>query len=329
MSDLNGDGKPDLVGFNAAGQLSVLLANSNGNFTGQVYTVAPPADTITGTSGNDSITLSKDGDGTDIDWTMGGSSGMLPITDAGGLTINGNGGSDTIALVFSNGNPLPSTLHLNGTFTMNDPSGPNLMANTTIEIGRSTVYITYTSASGPIALIQQYLRNGYNNGAWNGTPTFTGVITSTAAAQNARQTTGIGYADSADGLIPGQPANTIELKYTLYGDTGLSGSVSFSEFTRLTQHYNQTTGGTWDTGDFNYDGSVNFTDFTLMTRTYNTNLGSAGSTSSQQASSPQAGSQATPATQPAGPSANVPSSSNQMAFNRRRHHGKRNRLTRG
>src|SRR5579864_9481006 len=98
-----------------------------------------------------------------------------------------------------------------------------------------------------------------------------------AAAANAAQTTGIGYADSADGLIPGQPANTIELKYTLYGDTGLRGSVGFNDFTRLTQHYNQTTGGTWDTGDFSYDGSVNFNDFTLMTRTYNTNVGSQAS----------------------------------------------------
>ena len=134
------------------------------------------------------------------------------------------------------------------------------------------------------------------------------MITSSAAASNAAQTTAIGYADSADGLIPGQPANTIELKYTLYGDTSLSGSVGFNDFTRLIQHYNQTSGGTWDTGDFNYDGSVNNADFTLMTRTYNTSLGSqaqpaivaaanatpstdsAPSTGSGQASSPQPGS---------------------------------------
>jgi hypothetical protein len=42
----------------------------------------------------------------------------------------------------------------------------------------------------------------------------------------------------------------------------------------MTQHWNQSVGGTWDTGDFNYDGSVNTADFTLMTRTYNTGLGS-------------------------------------------------------
>src|ERR1700680_2861749 len=62
--------------------------------------------------------------------------------------------------------------------------------------------------------------------------------------------------------------NTIELKHTLYGDTPLTGTVGFNDLTRLTQHYNQTTGGTWDTGDFNYDGSVNSSDLTLLTQHY-------------------------------------------------------------
>jgi hypothetical protein len=118
------------------------------------------------------------------------------------------------------------------------------------------------------------LAQGYNNGGWNGIASpSNGVIISTPAAQNAMQTTAIGYADAANGLIAGQPGNTIELKYTLYGDTSLTGSVGFNDFTRFTQHYNQTTGGSWDTGDFNYDGSVNSGDFTILTRTYNTSLG--------------------------------------------------------
>src|SRR5579864_390221 len=138
-----------------------------------------------------------------------------------------------------------------------------------LDMTRNTLFLMYASSTYPIATIQSYLASGFNNGAWNGIG-----ITSSAAASNAVQTTAIGYADSADGLIFGQPANTIELKYTLYGDTTLTGSVSFNDFTRLTQHYNQTTGGAWDTGDFNYDGSVNFNDFTLLTRTYNTSLNS-------------------------------------------------------
>ena len=278
-SDLNGDGRPDIVDGQGGSQVTVLLANSNANFTGQTYTIVPSLDTISGTAGVDHITLTQDPDNTHIDWTLNGSGpNQMAITDPNGLTVNGNGSNDLITLQYSPNSPLPATLHLNGTFTINGLQGSSPLLNTTLEIGRSTVFISYvSSAADPIAAIRQYLQNGYNNGAWNGipaaSPAFPGDITSIPAAQNAAQTTAIGYADSADGLIVGQPANTIELKYTLYGDTTLTGIVGFNDFTRLTQHYNQTSGGTWDTGDFNYDGSVNFGDFILMTRTYNTGLG--------------------------------------------------------
>jgi hypothetical protein len=289
VADVNGDGFPDVLasyvaisgGMLPAGTsfVGVRLGMANGNFTGQVYTIVPVSDTITGSSGNDSITLTQDADGTDIDWTMGAFSGLLPITDPNGLTINGNGvappGTDIIVLNYgiANKNPLPNTLHLNGKFTVNNLSATNPLANKTLEISRRIVFISYNYFD-PLSLIQGYLKNGYNNGGWNGTPNAsTGVITSVPAANNAAHTTAIGYADSADGLIAGQPANTIELKYTIYGDTTLTGTVGFNDFTRMTQHWNQTTGGAWDTGDFNYDGSVNSGDFTLMTRTYNTSLG--------------------------------------------------------
>lgn len=121
--------------------------------------------------------------------------------------------------------------------------------------------------------ILTYLAQGYDGGKWDGS----GIISSVAAS-NAAQTTAIAYADSAEGLVVGLPADTIELKYALIGDTGLTGSVGFNDFTRLTQHYNQLSGGTWETGDLNYDGRVNFSDFSLMTRTYNTSLGSTAQT---------------------------------------------------
>ena len=226
----------------------------------------------------DYITLVHDPDQQNIDWTMGSAGGKLPIDGPGGLTINGSG-TDIITLEYSHGDPLPAVLHLNGTFTINGLQGADPLLGHLWDIGRSTVYISYADpSSDPIAAIVGYLRNGYNNGAWTGSTSSpqagtAGVITSAAATSNVLQTTAIGYADSADGLIAGQPANTIELKYTLYGDTTLTGAVGVNDFTTLTQSYNQTTGGTWDTGDFNYDGSINFNDFTLLTRTYNTSLG--------------------------------------------------------
>jgi hypothetical protein len=235
--------------------------------------IVPPT-TLSGSSGTDTFILKRDADQQHIDWSFAGNFGSVPIDDpAESLTLTGNGGNDVIVLNYTNGNPLPGTLHLNGTFTINGLTGTNPLANTTLEIGQSTVYISYAGpAVDPLPALRSYLQNGYNNGLWTGTPTSTtGVITSTAAAANVNQTTAIGYVDSSDGLIPGQPANSIELKYTLYGDTGLSGTVGFTDFMRMTQHYTSAT-GTWDTGDFNYDGSINSGDFSLLKSNYGATL---------------------------------------------------------
>jgi hypothetical protein len=233
-------------------------------------------DTITGTSGVDNITLTEDADHQHIDWTLNGNPQVyqLAINDANGLTINGNGGNDVITLKYTNGNPLPSILHLNGTFTINGLSGANPLAGTTLDMEKSTLYISYANAAAdPLSLIQGYLKNGYNSATWTGVATAsTGAINSAAAATNVNQTTAIGYVDSADGIIAGQPANTIELKYTLYGDTGLAGTVGFTDFMRMTQHDNHNGGATWDQGDFNYDGSVNAADFALLKPNYGQTL---------------------------------------------------------
>jgi hypothetical protein len=220
---------------------------------------------IDGTTRNDTITLTKDANGTDMDWTLGASSGVLAIHNPNGLTVNGNGGN-------TNGNPLPAMLHLNGTFTINGLQGTNPLAGTTLEIGKSTVFITYSSFD-PIAAIQGYLRAGYNAGGWNGTPTAaTGVITSAAAQANANHTTGIGYADWADGQGINTTPNTIELTYTLYGDANLDHQVNSADLQILLFSLNRP--GSWDQGDFNYDAQVNSADLQNLLFTLNTSLGS-------------------------------------------------------
>jgi hypothetical protein len=162
-------------------------------------------------------------------WTTESSSGQLPAIDPAGLTINGNGGNDTVNLDYTNGSPLPNTVHLNGTFTINNLLGTNPLAGTTLDIGRSTIFISYSS-SDPIAPIRSYLKAGYNAGAWNGAATAsTGVITSTAAAANANHNTAIGYADSADGQGVNTTPNSIELTYTLYGDANLDHQVNSAD----------------------------------------------------------------------------------------------------
>jgi len=256
--------------------LSLSGANFSYSFPAYSMTVidlAPQPGVINGTGTTSPVALTRDADHQHIDWTFGAVSGQVLISAAAGLTINGN---DTINPNYANGNPLPAALHLNGTFTINNlasaQAGTNPLAGTNLEIGRGTVYISYAAGHDLLAAIQTYLKNGYNAGAWTGAPTVTtGVITSTAAAGDVNKSSAIGYVDSADGLITDQPVNIIELKYTLYGDTGLTGTVGFTDFMRMTQHYTSTA-GTWDTGDFNYDGTVDANDFNLLKPNYGQTL---------------------------------------------------------
>ncbi|HSZ58319.1 MAG TPA: dockerin type I repeat-containing protein, partial [Tepidisphaeraceae bacterium] len=238
-------------------------------------TTSIPADILTGTSGPDTFALKLDPDGQHVDVTVnGGPQVQIPVTDPNGLTLIGNGGSDTITLDYSNGNPLPDTLHLNGTFTIAGLRGANPLAGRTLEIGRSTVYLSYSGPTNdPIFAIRPYLQAGYNNGAWNGTATATtGVITSAAAQGNSNHNTAIGYADSADGQGVDTVPNTIELKYTLTGDANLDGQVNSADLQILLFGLNRP--GAWDQGDFNYDGNVNSADLQALLFTLNTNLGS-------------------------------------------------------
>jgi hypothetical protein len=232
---------------------------------------------INGTAAVDHITLVQDPDHHNIDWTLnGGPTYVLPINDPNGLTINGIGGNDVISLDYSNGNPLPAILHLNGTSTIDGLQGANPLVGRTLDIGTSTVYISYADiADDPIFAIRAYLQAGHNSGPadipWSGSPTaLAGIITSATAENDPTHATAIGYADSSDGQGINPIPNTIELKYTLTGDTNLDGMVNTFDLQRLLFSFN--TPGGWDQGDFNYDGQVDTTDLQALLRAFNASL---------------------------------------------------------
>jgi hypothetical protein len=254
-----------------AGAAQSIAGNPSAAASQSWQNVSAPADSISGTGGNDTITLAADTDGTEIDWTMGASGGVLPANDPQGLSINGNGGNETIWLDYSHGDPLPAALHLQGNFTINNLQGSNPLAGTTLDIGTSTVYFGYTT-SDPLSLIQNYLKAGYNGGGWNGAAAATtGVITSASAKANSNHTTAVAYADFADGQGINTVPNTIELKYTLVGDTDLDGMVNSADLQRLLTFYNSS--GAWGQGDINYDGMVNSADLQAILSTFNSSLG--------------------------------------------------------
>jgi len=230
---------------------------------------------LSGTSASDDLRLMLDSNPLFLDWFVysGGNPvqiGQLTVADSSGLTINGAGATDTLLLNYANGSPLPATLHLNGTFLINGLSPtPTALANTTLEIGSSTVYFSYSGQS-PVAAIRQALAQGYNNGTWTGAPTVsTGAIISTNASTGPAGVYGIGYADSADGIVSGQPINTVEVRFSVLGDANLDRVVNMSDAALLQANYNAANSPAWDLGNFNFDAAIDSLDGILLARNYN------------------------------------------------------------
>jgi hypothetical protein len=256
------------VGYDEVTGIGTPVANKLVN---DLATVAPSSPQIGGSTGA-AITIIQSPDHLYIDWVVGATFGQVLIGDTNGLTLNGDGGNDPILLDYSNGNPLP----LKGTFTLNGLQGANPLAGRTIDINRSTLYINYAGGADPITAIAQSIQNGNNGGTWSNSTMAGGVITSSAAAANhtaGLNSTGIGYADSADGTGVDGIANTVELKYTLYGDANLSGNVDSADLQILLASLNLS-GQSWDQGDFNYDGMVNSADLQTLLSNLNRALGS-------------------------------------------------------
>ena len=245
---------------------------------------------LTAGPGANSFTLRRNSDGTHIDWSQGGAIGTIPINDPNGLTLNGDGGNDAVNLNYLFGVPLPNILHLNGTFTVSGLQGATPLANKLIEIGQSTVYFSYGDTS-PAGIVQSALAVGFNGGAWNGGAGSLGAITSSAAAGGPAGRFAVGFADSADGIVAGQPAGTIEVRYTAAGDANLDRVVDSTDAILMSRNYNAINTPGWDVGNFNYDSTVDFTDATVLQANYGVTVTAAsvvasGATSSQTASTP-------------------------------------------
>ena len=77
----------------------------------------------------------------------------------------------------------------------------------------------------------------------------------------------LGYADSADGVVPNLAGHTILAKDALDGDANLDGQVNFADLLLLGQNFAKPSTN-WDEGDFNYDGKTGFDDLLLLAQNF-------------------------------------------------------------
>jgi len=182
------------------------------------------------------------------------------------LTINA-GGSLTLSASAVNANRqvFNASAGLSIAGSTNAWTGKLDLANNDLDLpGASLVTIT------------NQIKQGYNNGAWNGS----GGILSSSAAANTAHLTALGViqnnqsgmalytaSNPFDTLTPA--ATDILVKYTYYGDTNLDGKVDGSDYSRIDNGYLLHLTG-WFNGDFNYDGVVNGSDYTLIDNAFNT-----------------------------------------------------------
>jgi hypothetical protein len=129
----------------------------------------------------------------------------------------------------------------------------------TVDIGTGS-YTQKFLGDSPEAAVFAKLVIGYNSGAWDGE---NGILSSDAAANTAFA---VGYEFGAD---------TFTLKYTLRGDTNLTGVVDFDDLLALAQNYNQTATN-WSQGDFDYNGTTDFSDLLGLAQNYGSGALTAG-----------------------------------------------------
>ncbi len=169
----------------------------------------------------------------------------------GGLSIT-NGAS---AVVTSLGSARSTNnYHILIIGTPGETAAPtyNIDSSSTLDLADNDMAVLYGSGTSPLPAVQSEIAEAYNSGGWDRPGLTSSVAVST------RGVTALGYATSSelgintfDGVTLG--SNAVLVKYTLVGDTTLSGSVSGTDYNTVLSNYD--TAGDWSQGNFFYTGT--------------------------------------------------------------------------
>ncbi len=189
----------------------------------------------------------------------------------GGLSLT----SGASAVVTSLGSARSLTnYHLLILGTPGSTSAPlyNIDSTSTLDLADNDLAILYGTGTSPLPQVQEELQSSYDTGQWDKPGLTSSIAPSTKGA------TGLGYATSAelgittfDNLSLG--GNALLVKYTLMGDTTLTGSVTGADYNTVLANFDNP--GDWTHGNFHYGGtytSGTFTNDAVAGQDYNTVL---------------------------------------------------------
>ncbi len=189
----------------------------------------------------------------------------------GGLSLT-NGASATVTSLGSARSLTAYHLLVIGTPAATAAPLYQVDSTSTLNLADNDMAILYGSGATPLAQVQEELQSAYDNGAWDKP----GLTSSVASSMHGA--TGLGYGEAAalgDTTFDGQSlgSNAVLVKYTLMGDSTLSGTVSGTDSQAVLGHYD--TAGDWSQGNFHYGGSYangTFTNDPIAGQDYNTVL---------------------------------------------------------
>jgi autotransporter-associated beta strand protein len=136
--------------------------------------------------------------------------------------------------------------------------------NATLDLANNDLVLDYAPGISAAASVEDMIRAGFHGGYWLGA----GIVSSTAGANDWIYT--LGVADNARlGLSSfgghlGLNGNQVLVRYTIYGDADLSGSINAADFARFRAGFANEMPDSWLFGDFNYSGEVDAIDFELF-----------------------------------------------------------------
>ena len=207
------------------------------------------------------------------------------------LNLNGTDANNPATVTLASAPGLVSNVLVTNSLTIAQDGSGNYLGK--LDIGNGGLIVNYaagstaqqTAANGAQALaaVVQMIQSGMYNGSsalWSGN----GIMSSVAAA-DPNNYTGIGVLDNnwenvafGDGSGPmyttfmGQSvsANSILVRYTLWGDADLSGVIDGTDYALLEQTYagNLPLMGAWVGGDFAYSGGPDGTSFAIIELNY-------------------------------------------------------------